>query len=143
MNYRFKQSITHNNKMSLASNFVGTLSFDVDKVAALPEKCDPYILIKAGGNEVKTKNLKDCRNDATFNQRISLSLDGSEDFVSLTVMDKDRWSSDDVVATSGDVSVSEVLNQWGSGDHVWINLTSENGDKPTKLRVKIEFTARN
>lgn len=127
--------------MSLASNYVGRLSFDVDKVAQLPEKCDPYILLKVAGNEVKTKRQNDCRNGATFNQEISLSLDGSSDWVEIVVMDWDRWSKDDLIATSGRVPIADVLNNWGTGDYVWVNLDTYGKKKkdPTKLRVKVTF----
>ena len=126
--------------MALASNFTGTLSINILKVSALPEKCDPYVLIKAGGNEVKTSRKNDCRDEATFDQKIALSLDGSEDFVQIDVMDWDRFSSDDVVATSGEVPIKDVL-AWGTGEPVWVNLDRKTGDKShkTKLRMHVTF----
>jgi len=130
--------------MSLASNFVGTLTVDVIKVSALPEKCDPYVVIKAGGNEVKTARKNDCRDEATFNQTLALSLDGSEDFVQIDLMDWDRFSSDDVVATTGEVPLRDVL-AWGTGEPVWVNLERKTGDKShkTKLRMKVTFNHKN
>ena len=125
--------------MSLSGNFVGTVTFDIDCVDNLPEKCDPYVLISTGGNKVQTKHLNDCTNSASYSQTLSLSLKGSEDYFTFDVMDYDRWTKDDLVATSGRIHVRQVLEQWaGTGDYLWINLDVKDHD-PVKLRCKISF----
>jgi len=55
-------------------------------------------------------------------------------------MDWDRFSSDDVVATTGQVSLRDVL-AWGT-EPVWVNLERKEGDQShkTKLRIHVTFT---
>jgi len=127
--------------MALASNFVGALNVHIDKVTLLPEKCDPYVKIKAGTTELKTSHLNNCSNDAVYNKTLALSLDGSEDDFVIEIWDHDNWTPDDLLATSGKIPISKVIKEWCTGQAQWINLTRVKGDKndPTKIHVTLTF----
>lgn len=126
------------NKMSRTAGFKGHLSINVMELRKLPA-CDPYVVITAGGTKVKTEHKNNCENDARIDQEITLRLDGSEDDLEIIVMDYDRWTSDDVVATTGRKPLEEVMDQWITGSDVWLNLKSKDGDGIIKVHVKIDF----
>lgn len=67
-----------------------------------------------------------------------MSLNGSEDWQKVEVWDKDRWSPDDLMATSGRVLIGKVINDWVQGKAVWINLKSSKAE-PTKLRITVRL----
>jgi Ca2+-dependent lipid-binding protein len=103
----------------------------------LPNKCDPYVKITVGNTQIKTCTKNNVSNEAEYNQKMSLNLDGSEDYLEIAVWDYDRWSKDDLVATTGKVSLKEVVNNWiNDNKPVWINMTNE---PPTKIYLKLDF----
>lgn len=124
--------------MSLAAGFKGHLSIDVMRLRQLP-KCDPYVVIKAGGNEIKTQHKNNCENEASIDQEVVLRLDGSEDDFEIIVMDYDRWTRNDLVASTGRKPIGQVIHEWITGSDVWLNLNPKSGDTPVKVQVKIDF----
>jgi len=116
--------------MSLAANFNGTLTFVVHEVSHLKSKIDPYVKISTGSRSVKTSFKKDCSNGATYEEKLAMSFNGSEDQVKLEVWDHDRWSSDDL--EDGSTVPIQRIMEWADGTPKWINL---NGGIKVKITI--------
>jgi len=116
---------------STASNLKGRLSVTIVQAKNF-DKCDPYFKLICDDLDTKTSKKKSCT-EGTWNEEMSLSLDGSQDNFEIQMWDYDKWTSDDQQDTTGRISLNEALTNWGSGEPTWVNL---------KKGAKVQFSIR-
>lgn len=126
------KKITRNlGKMSLTSNIRGSLEVTIVSAKNF-EKCDPYFKLTVDDLHTKSATKRSCT-EGTWNQRLTLDLDGSQDSFLLELWDYDTWTSDDLVDTTGVLQLQTVIQEWTS-DQTWV--TMKNGAKVC-LSVKL------
>lgn len=113
----------------------GTLEFLVDQVAGFEGEQDIFVEISTSYKSVKTSTKKDSVKVAELNEVLKLELLGLENDIKIRVMDWDRFSSNDELATQT-FAIADVTSTH-SVEKAWIRLN--NG---VSVRLRIRFTPK-
>lgn len=111
--------------MSLATNIKGRLAVKVHQAKNF-KKCDPYFKLVVDDLSAKSSQKNSCT-EGVWNYELSVDLDGSQDNFELQLWDYDKWSKDDLVDTTGKMTLKSAIQQWNGKGTLWINM--QNGSK--------------
>jgi Ca2+-dependent lipid-binding protein len=117
--------------MATASNLQGRLSVTIGTAKNF-EKCDPYFKLIVDDLDTKSSRKNSCT-EGTWNQNLSVDLDGSQDNFELQLWDHDKWSSDDLVDTTGQTPLVTALANCGQGP-MWVNFK-----KGAKVQITVDL----
>ena len=110
----------------------GTLHINIKKVTNLPpEVYTIYVRVHSGNSTVRTRILKDCPQEAVFNENLQLQVE-TKDNLYVEVFDILEESEDkseeyaqeahDLLATSEAVPMLTVVKDWCTGKYIWLDL---------------------